>query len=127
MGSYGIGVTRILAIIAELNNDAKGLIWPPSVAPFDVHVVAAGRDAVVFEVAAQLSADLEAGGRDVLYDDRPKVSPGVKFGDAEIVGVPKIVIVGRGAADGQVELWDRRSGGRETLSIADAFARLSRR
>ena len=81
----------------------------------------------VFEVAAQLSADLEAAGLDVLYDDRPKVSPGVKFGDAEIVGVPKIVIVGRGAADGQVELWDRRSGDREPLSIADAFARLSRR
>jgi len=127
MGSYGIGVTRILAIIAELNNDAKGLIWPASVAPFDVHVVAAGRDAAVFEVAAKLSEDLETAGLDVLYDDRPKVSPGVKFGDAEIIGVPKIVIVGRGAADGQVELWDRRSGDRETLSIADAFARLSRR
>ena len=89
MGSYGIGVTRILAIIAELNNDAKGLIWPASVAPFDVHVVAAGRDAVVFDVAAQLSDDLDAAGLDVLYDDRPKVSPGVKFGDAEIVGVPQ--------------------------------------
>ena len=127
MGSYGIGVTRILAIIAELNNDAKGLIWPASVAPFDVHVVAAGRAAAVFEVAAKLSEDLETAGLDVLYDDRPKVSPGVKFGDAEIIGVPKIVIVGRGAADGQVELWDRRSGDRETLSIADAFARLSRR
>ncbi len=127
MGSYGIGVTRILAIIAELNNDAKGLIWPASVAPFDVHVVAAGRDAVVFDVAAQLSADLEAGGLDVLYDDRPKVSPGVKFGDAEIVGVPQIVVVGRGAADGQVELWDRRSGDRELVSVADAVARLRRR
>ena len=73
------------------------------------------------------SAELEAAGLDVLYDDRPKVSPGVKFGDAELIGVPKIVIVGRGAADGQVELWDRRSGDRETLSIADALARLSRR
>ncbi len=126
MGSYGIGVTRILAIIAELNNDAKGLIWPVSVAPFDVHVVAAGRDAVVFDVAAQLSQDLETAGLDVLYDDRPKVSPGVKFGDAEIVGVPQIVIVGRGAADGEVELWDRRSGDREAVSIAEALARLSR-
>ena len=63
----------------------------------------------------------------MLYDDRPKVSPGVKFGDAEIVGVPQIVIVGRGAVDGQVELWDRRSGDRETVSIADALAQLSRR
>ncbi len=127
MGSYGIGVTRILAIIAELNNDDKGLIWPASVAPFDVHVVAAGREPVMFDVAAQLSADLEAAGLDVLYDDRPKVSPGVKFGDAELVGVPKIVIVGRGAADGQVELWDRRTGDREVVSVADAVARLSAR
>jgi prolyl-tRNA synthetase len=125
MGSYGIGVTRILAIIAELNNDAKGLIWPSSVAPFDVHVVAAGRDSAIFEVAEKVSAALESAGLDVLYDDRPKVSPGVKFGDAEIVGVPKIVIVGRGAVDGQVELWDRRTGDRETLPIADALARLS--
>lgn len=127
MGSYGIGVTRILAIIAELNNDEKGLIWPESVAPFDVHVVAAGRDAVAFDVAAQLSADLEAAGLDVLYDDRPKVSPGVKFGDAEIVGVPKIVIVGRGAANGEVELWDRRTGDRETLALAEALQRLTAR
>ncbi|SDH40757.1 proline--tRNA ligase [Microbacterium pygmaeum] len=127
MGSYGIGVTRILAIIAELNNDAKGLMWPPSVAPFDVHVVAAGKDATVFEVAEKLAADLEAAGVDVLYDDRPKVSPGVKFGDAEIIGVPKIVIVGRGAVDGQVELWDRRTGDRETVPIADALAQLTAR
>jgi prolyl-tRNA synthetase len=124
MGSYGIGVTRILAILAELNNDDKGLVWPESIAPFDVHVVAAGRDAVVFDVAAQLSADLEASGLDVLYDDRPKVSPGVKFGDAELVGVPWIVIVGRGAADGEVELWDRRSGAREVVAVADVVARL---
>ncbi len=124
MGSYGIGVTRILAIIAELNNDDKGLMWPPSVAPFDVHVVAAGRDAVVYDLAAQLSADLESAGLDVLFDDRPKVSPGVKFGDAEIVGVPKIVIVGRDAAAGQVELWDRRTGDREVVALTDVVARL---
>ena len=125
MGSYGIGVTRILAIIAELNNDEKGLIWPAPVAPFDVQVVAAGRDQVAFEVAEGLSAQLEAAGHDVLYDDRPKVSPGVKFGDAELVGVPKIVIVGRGAADGQVELWDRRTGDRDTVSVEDVVGRLS--
>ena len=127
MGSYGIGVTRILANLAELNNDDKGLVWPAAVAPFDVHVVAAGRDAVAFEVAAQLSADLEAAGLDVLYDDRPKVSPGVKFGDAELVGVPQIIVVGRGAADGQVELWDRRTGDREVVPAAEAVARLSAR
>jgi len=127
MGSYGIGVTRILAIIAELNNDDRGLIWPASVAPFDVHVVATGRDAAAFELAEKLATDLEAAGLEVVYDDRPKVSPGVKFGDAELVGVPRIVIVGRGAADGQVELWDRRTGERETIPVADAVARLTDR
>ncbi|PRB08374.1 proline--tRNA ligase [Microbacterium sp. MYb64] len=127
MGSYGIGVTRILAIIAELNNDDKGLIWPASVAPFDVHVVAAGRDQVAFEVAADAAAQLEAAGLDVLYDDRPKVSPGVKFGDAELVGVPRVLVVGRGAADGQVELWDRRSGERDTVSLAEALQALTAR
>ena len=124
MGSYGIGVTRILAIIAELNNDDKGLIWPETVAPFDVQVVATGKDAAAFELAEQLSAQLEDAGLDVLYDDRVKVSPGVKFADAELVGVPRIVIVGRGAADGQVELWDRRSGDRSVVPAADAVARL---
>ncbi|MFS0868008.1 proline--tRNA ligase [Microbacterium sp. 179-B 1A2 NHS] len=127
MGSYGIGVTRILAALAELNNDEKGLVWPESIAPFDVHVVATGRDAVAFELAETLSAELDAAGVDVLFDDRPKVSPGVKFGDAELVGVPRILIVGRGAADGQVELWDRRTGERQTVAAADAIAALTAR
>ena len=127
MGSYGIGVTRILAIIAELSNDARGLIWPESVAPFDVHVVATGKDAVAFDLAASLADDLENAGLDVLYDDRPKASPGVKFGDAELIGVPRIVIVGRGAADGRVELWDRRTGDREVVAAAEAVALLTRR
>ncbi|HWT33999.1 MAG TPA: proline--tRNA ligase [Microbacterium sp.] len=125
MGSYGIGVTRILAIIAELNSDEKGLVWPASVAPFDVQVVATGKDSTAFDLAEKLSADLDAAGFDVLYDDRPKVSPGVKFKDAELVGVPKIIIVGRGAADGEVELWDRRSGDREVVAVGDAVARLT--
>lgn len=125
MGSYGIGVTRILAILAELNNDDRGLVWPESIAPFDVHVVATGRDAVAFDLAERLAAELETAGRDVLLDDRPKVSPGVKFGDAELVGVPWILIVGRGAADGQVELWDRRSGERTTLTAAEAVSALT--
>ncbi len=124
MGSYGIGVTRILAIIAELNNDAKGLIWPKPVAPFDVHVLATGKDTLAYETAEVIVHALEASGRDVLYDDRPKVSPGVKFGDAELLGVPTIVIVGRGVADGVVELWDRRSGARLEVAIADVVARL---
>lgn len=121
MGSYGIGVTRILAIIAELNNDDKGLIWPPAVAPFDVHVIATGKDPDIYAAAERVVADLEAQGLDVLFDDRPKVSPGVKFGDAELIGVPKIVIVGRGVVDGVVELWDRASGERTQVAL-DAVA-----
>ncbi|WP_431221166.1 proline--tRNA ligase [Leifsonia xyli] len=125
MGSYGIGVTRILAIIAEENNDDRGLIWPESIAPFDVHVVATGRDAAAFELAEEVIGQLEDAGLDVLYDDRPKVSPGVKFGDAELIGVPRVLVVGRGAAQGEVELWNRRTGDRRTLSVADAVAELT--
>ncbi len=101
-------------------------MWPASVAPFDVHVVATGKDAVAFELAESMSAELEASGLDVLYDDRPKVSPGVKFADAELIGVPRVLVAGRGAADGQVELWDRRTGDRDTLPVADALAQLTR-
>ena len=125
MGSYGIGVTRIMAVIAESNNDEKGLIWPANVAPFDVHVIAAGRDQVVYDVAEALTETLEASGRDVLFDDRPKVSPGVKFGDAELLGVPVIVIVGRDAAEGSVELWDRRTGDRTTLAVDDVVSAIA--
>jgi prolyl-tRNA synthetase len=124
MGSYGIGVTRILAIIAEGHHDDKGLVWPASVAPFDVHVLATGKDAAVFDAAESITAALESAGYDVLYDDRPKVSPGVKFGDAELIGVPKIVIAGRGVVDGVVEIWDRASGDRVTVPIDDVVATL---
>ncbi|ANF30605.1 proline--tRNA ligase [Leifsonia xyli] len=125
MGSYGIGVTRILAIIAEENNDDRGLVWPESVAPFDVHVVATGRDAAAYELAEEVIAQLEDARLDVLYDDRPKVSPGVKFGDAELIGVPRVLVVGRGAAQGEVELWNRRTGDRRTLPVAEAVAELT--
>jgi len=125
MGSYGIGVTRIMAIIAEGHHDEKGLVWPKNVAPYDLHVIATGKDEAVFEVAEKFAADAEAAGQDVLFDDRPKVSPGVKFADAEVIGVPTIVIVGRGAAEGQVELWDRVSGEKTPMSIADALAAVS--
>jgi prolyl-tRNA synthetase len=119
MGSYGIGVTRAMAVIAETNNDDRGLIWPRNVSPFDVHVVAATKEEVVYDAAEQLVADLEATGADVLFDDRRKVSPGVKFGDAELLGVPIIVVVGKGAADGMVELWDRRTGVKTPTAIGD--------
>ncbi|MEN0084783.1 MAG: proline--tRNA ligase [Leifsonia sp.] len=125
MGSYGIGVTRILAIIAEENNDDRGLVWPESVAPFDVHVVATGRDDAAYELAEEIIAQLEDARLDVLYDDRPKVSPGVKFGDAELIGVPRVLVVGRGAAQGEVELWNRRTADRRTLPVAEAVAELT--
>ncbi|TYL54517.1 proline--tRNA ligase [Agromyces mariniharenae] len=125
MGSYGIGVTRILAIVAELNNDDKGLVWPAPVAPFDVHVLATGKDQAAFDAAERVVADLEAAGFDVVYDDRPKLSPGVKFADAELIGVPKIVIAGRGVADGVVEVWDRASGDRVAVPIEGVVAALA--
>ena len=125
MGSYGIGVTRIMAVIAEANNDERGLIWPENVSPFDVHVIAATKERAIHDVAESVTADLESRGMDVLLDDRPKVSPGVKFGDAELIGVPRIVIVGRGAADGDVEYWDRRTGERTTIPIDEIAARLA--
>jgi len=126
MGSYGIGVTRILAIIAEGHHDDKGLVWPAAVAPFDVHVLATGKDDAVFAAGESISAALEAAGLDVLYDDRPKLSPGVKFADAELIGVPKIVIAGRGVAEGVVEVWDRASGDRVTVPIDGVVAALGR-
>ena len=125
MGSYGIGVTRILAVIAETNNDEKGLIWPANVSPFDIHVIATGKDDEVFEAAEKIVAELEDARYEVLYDDRPKVSPGVKFGDAELIGVPTIVIVGKGLADGVVELWDRRSNERTSVPVADVLKHLT--
>ncbi|MBA4247736.1 MAG: proline--tRNA ligase [Microbacterium sp.] len=124
MGSYGIGVTRILAVIAENAHDEKGLIWPREVAPFDVHVVAAGRDELAYTVAEALVNELDAAGFDTLYDDRPKVSPGVKFGDAELIGVPLVVVVGRGAADGIVEFWNRATGERSEIALAEVAGAL---
>ncbi|NLC98120.1 MAG: proline--tRNA ligase, partial [Actinomycetales bacterium] len=122
MGSYGIGVTRILAVLADLNHDERGLVWPTAVAPFDVHLVAAGRDASVYEIATSLAEQLDAAGVEVMYDDRPKVSPGVKFGDAELLGVPRVVVVGRDAAEGFVEFWDRASGTKDRIAISDVPA-----
>lgn len=107
MGSYGIGVTRVLASLAEANHDEKGLAWPAKVAPAQVHVVATGKDSAVFEAAEALATTLDARGIEVLYDDRPKVSPGVKFADAELLGVPLVAVVGRGLADGVIEVRPR--------------------
>jgi prolyl-tRNA synthetase len=124
MGSYGIGITRMIAVLAEANHDDKGLIWPEAVSPADIYIVAAGKDEVVYETAEKLAVELEAKGKTVILDDRQKVSPGVKFGDAELVGVPNIVIVGKGLEQGEVDLWDRRSGERRPVKVESALAEL---
>lgn len=124
MGSYGIGITRMIAVLAEANHDDKGLIWPEAVSPADIYIVAAGKDEVVYETAEKLARELEAEGKTVILDDRQKVSPGVKFGDAELIGVPNIVIVGKGLEQGEVDLWDRRSGERRPVKVESALAEL---
>jgi len=120
MGSYGIGVSRAVAAIAEQHHDDKGLIWPREVAPADVHIVATGKDAAVFEKAEELAIALEDEGLRVLYDDR-KVSPGVKFNDSELLGVPTIVVVGKRLVDGMIEIKDRASGDREEVELTAAI------
>jgi prolyl-tRNA synthetase len=125
MGSYGIGPSRAVAAIAEGTLDDIGLCWPRNVSPADVHIVATGKDEAIFAAAARLAGDLAERGVTVLYDDRPKVSPGVKFKDAELIGVPTIVTVGRGLADGVVEVKDRRTGDRHDVPVAEAGPHLA--
>jgi prolyl-tRNA synthetase len=120
MGSYGIGVTRVLAALAEANHDDKGLAWPAHVAPAHVHLVATGKDDAVFEAADELARKLSDRGVEVLYDDRPKVSPGVKFADAELLGVPLVVVVGRGLAEGVVEVRSRAGGDSVEILVGEA-------
>lgn len=124
MGSYGIGVSRAVAAIVEATHDDLGLCWPREVAPADVHLVATGKDTEVLTVADRIGEQLQERGIRVLYDDRPKVSPGVKFTDAELLGVPTIVVVGKGLADGTVEIRDRRSGKREQVAVTGAVEQL---
>jgi prolyl-tRNA synthetase len=126
MGSYGIGVTRCVALLAENHHDELGLRWPAHVAPYHVHIVATGKDDAAFAEAERLAAELEISGVEVLYDDRPKVSPGVKFKDAELLGAPFILVVGRGLEQGEVELKVRATGDTRTLAVADAAATVAR-
>ena len=114
MGSYGIGISRMLAVVAEQRHDDKGLVWPVEIAPYQVHVAVANKDAAALEAGDRIAAELSDAGLEVLFDDRPKVSPGVKFKDAELLGMPFIVILGRSFADGVVEL---RIRGGETLEV----------
>lgn len=126
MGSYGIGVSRIVAALAELNHDDLGLMWPANVAPAQVHILATGKDADVFETAEKIGEELSAQGTEVLYDDRQKVSAGVKFKDYELLGLPYAVVVGRGLQSGVVELRDRRAGTSAEVKVADAVEELAK-
>ena len=126
MGCYGIGVSRVMSCIAELHHDDKGLIWPRSVAPAQVHIVATGKDDRAFAVADSLTKKLEEADIEVLYDDRPKVSPGVKFKDSELLGIPLIVVAGRDTADnGTVEIRDRATGKKAVVPAEDALGAIS--
>ncbi|OEJ33989.1 proline--tRNA ligase [Streptomyces subrutilus] len=124
MGSYGIGVSRAVAALAEQTADERGLSWPAAVAPADVHVVAAGK-AVPLALAEQAASALSEAGLRVLLDDRPGLSPGVKLTDAELIGVPWILVAGRRSADGVVELQHRATGHREELALPEALTRLT--
>ena len=126
MGSYGIGVSRVMAALAEANHDDKGLTWPVQIAPYHVQVLATGKDQAVFDVAEQIASSLDADGVEVLYDDRRKVSAGVKFADAELLGLPYTLVVGRDLAkEGTVEIRDRRTGERRSVPADAAAAELS--
>ncbi len=123
MGSYGVGVSRAVAAVAEYAHDELGLVWPRELAPFAVHLVAAGKDEAVLSAAEDVYAELIGAGLEVLFDDRVgKVSPGVKFKDAELIGVPTIVVVGKGVVDGVVEVKDRATGERTDVAIGDVVA-----
>ena len=128
MGCYGIGVSRVLACIAETHHDESGLAWPSVIAPAAVHVVATGKDEKAFEGAEKLVAELEAKGLEVIYDDRKKVSPGVKFKDAELIGVPLVAVVGRDYVnDGTIEIRDRNGENKVAVPAAEAAGTLADR
>ncbi|WP_131102775.1 proline--tRNA ligase [Streptomonospora litoralis] len=124
MGSYGIGVSRVVAAVIEQSHDDKGIVWPRVVAPADVHVVGTGKGEQI-DVALRIAGELEARGVRVLVDDRKGVSPGVKFTDSELLGVPTCLIVGKGLDEGRLELRDRRSGEREEIGLDGAVDRVA--
>ena len=124
-GSYGIGVGRAVQTIIETNHDEKGILWPISVAPYHVHVIALpSNDEAVRTAADALVVDLQHAGVEVLYDDREETA-GVKFADADLIGMPVIVVVGKALAEGNIEVKDRKTGERRTIPIATAVAELS--
>jgi prolyl-tRNA synthetase len=125
MGSYGVGVSRAVAAVVENSHDEHGIVWPRELAPADVHLVATGKDRAAFAEAERVAAELEERGVTVLYDDRPKVSPGVKFADAELIGVPTIVVIGKNLANGEIEVRDRASGERTSVPVGEAVDRVA--
>ena len=124
MGSYGIGVSRAVAAVAEATCDDKGLSWPRALAPYDVQVLATGKGEELLAKATEIAESLTQQGIRVLLDDR-KASPGVKFADAEIMGMPTALVVGRGLADGVVELRDRRTGDKQEIPVDEAVTRVA--
>ena len=124
MGSYGIGVSRAVAAIAEQSYDEIGLVWPKEIAPAQVHIVATGKDELPFTKASELAIELESRGISVMLDDRKDASPGVKFKDAELIGNPIILIVGKALAEGKVELRVRKSGAKSEVLLADAVTEI---
>ena len=124
MGSYGIGVSRAVAAIIEQNHDEKGIVWPKTVAPLDIHVVAAGKDDEIFTKALEISEGLTKSGYSVIYDDRKNVSPGVKFNDAELLGMPLILIIGKKLSENKVELRIRKTGESKDIDINNLFSEI---
>jgi len=127
MGSYGIGVSRAVAAIAEQTHDEIGLNWPREIAPADIHIVATGKEAEVFKAALTLAEDLEEKGLRVMFDDRADASAGVKFKDAELIGIPFIVIVGKALSEGKVEFRVRRTGEKTEIELLKAVTEITSR
>jgi prolyl-tRNA synthetase len=128
MGSYGVGVSRVLACIAESHHDERGLAWPAEIAPADVHVLVTGKDQSAWDKAEEFVDQLEAQGVEVLFDDRPKVSPGVKFKDAELLGVPLIAVIGRDFANnGTIEVRGRDGSDSVAVPADEAIDEVLRR
>ena len=123
MGSYGIGISRAVAMVAETTCDERGLAWPRNLAPYDVIVIATGKEEALAVEAARIARELSGSGLDVLLDDR-KASPGVKFTDAEVLGIPTTVVVGRGLANGIVEVRDRTAGTKDEVAVDDVISRV---
>ena len=124
MGSYGIGVSRAVAAIIEQNHDEQGILWPETVAPISVQLVAAGKEDSIFAEAEKIAQSLDQEGIAVMFDDRKSVSPGVKFNDAELLGMPWIVVMGKKLAEGLVEVKNRKTGERQDIAVSKIVSHL---